>query len=433
MNIEEKAKAYDEAVNEIKGLRDMLLKEGVINENGIIYDNFNRIFPELKENEDERIGKELIEYFRWNVKQILNDFSNKECIDWLEKQGEQKPTNTVEPRFKINDKVIHKETGKTWTIHWYLADTNSYYVIDEEGLINHYSEDVLESAEQKPIDKVEPKFKVGDCIKPIDSCLGSQRTICEVCDGWYVTNQGTLDFEYENNWELVEQKPAWSEEDKEMIQDIINDIAIAQEQVYCKSRCEDEINWLKSLKDRVQPQPKKEWSEEDRLHYMNVLEALEYVKGCKSDYDKIEAAKSDIAWFKFLKDGVLPQPKPEWSEEDEYNTAFIIETLLGLDGDKEYLAKCKKMANWLKSLRPQNWTKEDKERYISCLQRLSTGNPEQPETINSKWFKEHVYPQKQWKPSDEQMDALEDAIADAVSSIQKHSLESLYNELKKLF
>ena len=49
-----------------------------------------------------------------------------------------------------------------------------------------------------------PKFKVGDCIRPIDSCLGSQRTICEVCDGWYVTNQGTLDFEYEDNWELVE-------------------------------------------------------------------------------------------------------------------------------------------------------------------------------------------------------------------------------------
>ena len=51
--------------------------------------------------------------------------------------------------------------------------------------------------------KYKAKFKSGDYIKPIDSCLGSPRTICEVCDGWYVTNQGTLDFEFESNWEKV--------------------------------------------------------------------------------------------------------------------------------------------------------------------------------------------------------------------------------------
>ena len=51
----------------------------------------------------------------------------------------------------------------------------------------------------------EPKFKTGDRIKPIDSCLGSPRTIVDICDSWYVTDQGTLDFEYEDNWELVEE------------------------------------------------------------------------------------------------------------------------------------------------------------------------------------------------------------------------------------
>ena len=51
----------------------------------------------------------------------------------------------------------------------------------------------------------EPKFKTGDRIKPIDSCLGSPRIIEEVCDSWYVTDQGTLDFEYEDNWEAVEE------------------------------------------------------------------------------------------------------------------------------------------------------------------------------------------------------------------------------------
>lgn len=51
----------------------------------------------------------------------------------------------------------------------------------------------------------ESKFKTGDRIKPIDSCLGSPRTIVDICDSWYVTDQGTLDFEYEDNWELVEE------------------------------------------------------------------------------------------------------------------------------------------------------------------------------------------------------------------------------------
>lgn len=49
----------------------------------------------------------------------------------------------------------------------------------------------------------------------------------------------------------------------------------------------------------------------------------------------------------------------------------------------------------------QEWTKEDTERFESCLKRLGTGNPEQPESINSKWFREHVSPQKQ-QQEDEQ-------------------------------
>ena len=60
---------------------------------------------------------------------------------------------------------------------------------------------------EKAIDSLqeEPKFKTGDRIKPVDSCLGSPRTIVDICNSWYVTDQGTLDFEYEDNWEAVEE------------------------------------------------------------------------------------------------------------------------------------------------------------------------------------------------------------------------------------
>ena len=45
----------------------------------------------MNKKDDEKLRKELIEYFRWNVKQILNNFNNKEVLAWVEKQGEQKP------------------------------------------------------------------------------------------------------------------------------------------------------------------------------------------------------------------------------------------------------------------------------------------------------------------------------------------------------
>ena len=74
-----------------------------------------------------------------------------------------------------------------------------------------------------PVDSLqeEPKFKTGDRIKPIDSCLGSPRTIVDICDSWYVTDQGTLDFEFEDNWELVEHNHTDKNEPKFKVGDTI--------------------------------------------------------------------------------------------------------------------------------------------------------------------------------------------------------------------
>lgn len=137
------------------------------------------------------------------------------------------------------------------------------------------------------------------------------------------------------------------------------------------------------------------------------------------------------------------QKSSGWSEENERLLNIIIDIL-----DREEhnghlmhndLKGCIKL---LKSLRPQpkqEWTKEDNERYLSCLKRLGTGNPDQPETVNSKWFREHVCPQPHWKPSEEQMTALEASY----SVLKTHDtwgedehlplLLSLCNDLKNYF
>lgn len=52
------------------------------------------VFPELKESEDERIRKELIEHIKANCESgfvLFQKFSPDNVITWLEKQGEQSP------------------------------------------------------------------------------------------------------------------------------------------------------------------------------------------------------------------------------------------------------------------------------------------------------------------------------------------------------
>lgn len=62
------------------------------------------IFPKLKDDEDERIRKELIHFFKNHMDSVYEEISdNNVVISWLEKQGEQKPTYKVEPKFKVGD------------------------------------------------------------------------------------------------------------------------------------------------------------------------------------------------------------------------------------------------------------------------------------------------------------------------------------------
>lgn len=84
MTTEEKAKAYDEAIEKIKYVMDRGV-EPILNKADL-----QSIFPELRESEDERIRKELIEFIKIKLK--LAEESEyktedwKRWIAWLEKQ-----------------------------------------------------------------------------------------------------------------------------------------------------------------------------------------------------------------------------------------------------------------------------------------------------------------------------------------------------------
>lgn len=101
-----------------------------------------RLFPELKESNDERIRKSIIGFLITisslkDGKTVSNkDFDSKailEWVTWLEKQSEQKPTDKVEPKFKVGDWCIDNEDNIIFQITKVLSNSNLYYCRTNEG------------------------------------------------------------------------------------------------------------------------------------------------------------------------------------------------------------------------------------------------------------------------------------------------------------
>lgn len=91
MTQEEKARAYDEALERARALRQEAIDKGY----AIDYvKDYEAIFPELAESEDERIRKKIIENVR--LSGGYTDEEIDEMISWLEKQKEQKPAEWSE-------------------------------------------------------------------------------------------------------------------------------------------------------------------------------------------------------------------------------------------------------------------------------------------------------------------------------------------------
>ena len=147
-----------------------------------------------------------------------------------------------------------------------------------------------------------------------------------------------------------EQKPAWSEEDNNCLSTIIAEFSKCAGKSVSKDewmRCNDFLN---SLKNRVQPQPKQEWSGED-----------ERIRQCLiRDQEKV---LDDV-------------------RNDKYGHSEIISDLKEMYRER---------IDWLKSLRPQNM----------------------------------------WKPSDEQMRQL-NIVSTGKGWFDKRPLREMYEQLKKL-
>lgn len=96
LSIEEKAQRYDETINKLR----RFMEQGV--DPLITRADAQDFFPELKDNEDERKRKGLIEHLK-ELKEQSVEGSHLKCpelydtwIDWLEKQDKQNLRNEIQ-------------------------------------------------------------------------------------------------------------------------------------------------------------------------------------------------------------------------------------------------------------------------------------------------------------------------------------------------
>ena len=390
------------------------------------------LFPELRESEDERIRKALIEGFK-----VMKDGSYGECtfsnynipvtdiITWLEKQGDINPTedeleasriaayeptkNWSEKLQSLYEKLAHCDRGEQKSIEEHDI---CKFCEDRYGCVSPCPAKLIEK------EKSADKFKVGDwvvycgktckitglhngiftitnqdgsyffnqvkstmepvfhhwtiqdakdgdvictsstainevsifkglTIEGFIECYCSYDSEDEYCERKYhfigkptpaTEEQRDLLFQKikENGYEWdaekkelkkIEQKPtAWGEEDESTINDIICYIRqrLDYESEKGKKKIQKCESWLKSLSGRVQPQPKKDWSEEDEK-YTNIVLAALYSPGAEGLYSFHKVKSSDVTnWFISLKDRVRPQSQWKPSDKDIFELQCVI-------------------------------------------------------------------------------------------------------------
>ena len=119
--------------------------------------------------------------------------------------------------------------------------------------------------EKKELKKIKqkhtPKYKVGDTIYynsfgEVKSMIVANVVTDNTDNPMYEDENGNAVFEKD----LIEQKSAWSKEDDRIYYSLLADIRTRQDgsTSTLEAYYNEQIDWLKSLKDRVSPRPKKE-------------------------------------------------------------------------------------------------------------------------------------------------------------------------------
>lgn len=454
---------YEQALENLK-----TIKAANKNNKGLV--NFiERKYPELKESEDERIRKELISFVLGQIRchdkpNAKRDEMFESWIVWLEKQGKQEqlyirfgeiPSNekskiyqgeievgtengvSVYPAFKTDegDIILGLNLPITKTTlytqqHLLEYDNRSCYLVkgdyvgkDTDGQplinnisivekINDYRVKEEQQNKQKPTDKVEPKFKVGDWVVVDDgrtgriiactkdfvdvelefSCLSTRVnnirswTIQDAKHGDVLVN-GTIVLivdhlgTFENNpiiysWYFADSKKFYgmgtSKPDRWDVKGFTPATKEQRDLLFQKMK-EAGYEWDSEKKELKEIEQKSAFGEEgekirkELYRYFRDLqlsndrefspsisidEILTWVEKQKDHVEELERAykcADEVQYRKGFEDGVASVKPTEWSEEDERMCQNLLECMRS--GWRKLPTDILKYESWIKSLK----------------------------------------------------------------------------------
>ena len=365
--------------------------------------------PELKESEDESMVK-FIKNQLFNIKKTITenyelDAKLTKAICWIEKQCEQK-IKTPEESLGI--------------------DSDTYNKIVDECIYG----------EQKPIDKVEPKFEVGDLItngilvgrvdainkRGYHAYFGDFYSDIPDVNNWHKwTIQDAKDGDILCSNQIIVLFKQWED-------DIDYNFVIAHAGIDISGKLQiTNGHWL--INNKSKPATK----EQRDLLFHKMHEA-----GYEWDANKKELIKIE--------------QKPAWSKEDEeIHRKCICAMRASACGFPEEEKFVEQVDNWLKSIKyrvqvqPQNkWISVNEEVYVKepvLAQKKDKSDPFggfvvccdhtlTPNVYERYMILGNIVSQNTWKPSDEQIEALKQAKTDACGKPYFNALASLYINLK---
>lgn len=142
-NLEEKAKAFDEALERARKMLNMILDNELIG----FPDQIREIFPQLCENEDEKIRKEIIEYFEHYSGGDNVSIKFPKWIAYLKRQKEA--SKAIEAVEKI-DKYIDEHLANAHDMKDFNPDKKYYRGWDDAlGKMAGILQDVYSGEKQK--------------------------------------------------------------------------------------------------------------------------------------------------------------------------------------------------------------------------------------------------------------------------------------------
>lgn len=433
--IEEKAKAYDEAIKVAKNNYETIVQmdEDCTFAKEVIVNTFHHIFPELKESEDEMARKELIEfvksrlagfpqcdkYIAWLEKQGDKDkliqelgeykvkYTQEVLSQYLEKQGKNEDVILADMRgegkhkFKIGDiisngKVVYRVDNIVKNAIgqdcYFLVNVESekdgtrYLILtDSEGKTSHLGEitwlceqvdkSFEKQREQKPNNKVEPKFHEGDFIVN-DYCMGK---VIALTDDAYLLDTGQgIPFSCEHNahlWTIADAKDGdvlyargnYFKEYIFLFSSFTEDNVISTHFGYdvFHETFDKKISRFGRKEDFISVTPANK--EQRDLLFQKMKEA-----GYEWDAEKLELKKIE--------------KKPAWGEKDDKKLNYLIVLLQDSTMNNTALRTTnEELENWLKSLKERNtWKPSDEQmKALRFVKKAKILDPEERESLNS--------------------------------------------------